>query len=95
MFADIPVHDSLGVRGVQRVRHLNGDRQGVGQRQRRAANQRVQRLALDVFHGQEADARGLPDFEHARHIGMAQCRGGLGFLNEAPHAVRIARYFRR
>ena len=89
------MHDALGVRGVQRIRHLNGDPDGFGQRQGRAANVCVEGLALDVFHRQKADTVRLADLEHARHVGVAQRRSGLGLLHEAAHAVGIARHFRR
>ena len=53
---EIPVHQPLAVRSVERVRDLDADLEQLGRRQRPALEPGGERLALDQLHHQEVRA---------------------------------------
>ena len=91
---DIPVDDALGVRGVERVRHLHTEVQDFSQFQRLAADAVPQRLPLQQLHGDEVLAVGFIDFVDRADIGMVERRGGKGLALESLACGGIVFHFR-
>jgi hypothetical protein len=58
-------------------------------------NQLVECLALDKLHNNEVDTVVAGDIVDSDDVGMIECRGGLGFLDKSPFAIRVRHEFRR
>lgn len=58
-------------------------------RQALAADERVQRVALDAFHDDEAGAVGFRDVVDRDDVGVVQGGSRLGFPHEPPAALRV------
>src|SRR5467141_2159724 len=52
-------------------------------------------LAVDELHGDEIHAVALTNFMDGRNVWMIESGRSLGFANEAFHAIRLRRNFRR
>ena len=64
------MYDSVRVRSIERGGNLNGDRDGLFQRQRS-----LERRAIHVLHDQIVGA----DVVESADVGMVQCRHGTSF----------------
>ncbi|MBZ5582546.1 MAG: hypothetical protein LAQ30_10155, partial [Acidobacteriia bacterium] len=91
----VAVHDARRVRPAERIRDLHAVPERLAQLQPFAPDQLVQRAALDVLHGDVVHAVLPVDVVDVNDIGVAQRRGGLGFLHEAPLALGVGHFVRR
>jgi len=90
---DIPMHDALGMGGLERVGELNPDVEDVYDFQRPSADSIAQRLALERFHDDERRVTVLADVVNRADGGVAERACGarldaesferLGFLRPA------------
>jgi len=83
------VHDPGRVSLREPVRDLCGIPQRFAEFQPFAANQLVERPALDVLHHDEVPAVGRSDIVDGDDVRMLEGGRGLGFLDESPLAVGI------
>jgi hypothetical protein len=67
---DVAVHDSFGMRRIQRVRDFNSQLHHLFQRQRLARDALFQRLAFQKFHGNELLAVLLADVVNRADVRM-------------------------
>ena len=87
----IPVDDSLLVRGVEGFRDLARDGQGLADRNRPAGEAFGEILALDQLHDKGGDAVRLFDAEEAADVRVVQRGQRLCFPMESCDAVRVGR----
>ena len=88
---DVAMDDAGGVRGREGRRHLDGDVDGLGDRQE-LDQALVERDALDVFHREvAAPVGGLAEQVDVRDVRMAQGRGGARLPLEPREVVRLHR----
>ncbi len=80
---DVPVNDSLSVRGVQCISNLNPELQQFFDVQRFARDALLQRVALQQFHHDVGLAILLANLMNRADVGMVQRRGGPGFPLES------------
>ena len=80
---DVAMHDALGVGRVQRVGDFFGQFQYLFQGEMFFAEQMLQRLPLQQFHGDEMLAVGFVDFVNRADVRMVERGGGEGFALEA------------
>ncbi len=83
------MNDAGCVRLPEAVGQLHRDSERAPERQAFAADERVQRVALDAFHGDEADAVGFRDVVDRDDVGVVQGGSGPGFAHEPPAALRV------
>ena len=83
------MYDAGGVRGGERVGHLRGDAQRIGEPHAFARNQLVQGLAIQQLHDDVGLAVLFADFVDGDDIGMVQSGSGFGLLHEARATVGI------
>src|SRR6266404_8862424 len=69
---DVAVHDSLGMRGVQGVGHLNWQWEQNFSFDRLSVDAVLQRLAIEKFHGNEGLTVVFADFMDGANIWMVQ-----------------------
>ena len=74
---DIAVNDILGVRGVERVSDLDGQREQAIEFERMAGDHMLQRRAIQKLHGDEGLAVLFANVVDGADVGMVQCRSGL------------------
>src|SRR5437868_11621058 len=86
---------SFGVRGIERVGHLNGPLFEDVDTHRLTGEALIESLALKQLHGDEALAVLLSDIVKRANIGMIQRRGRAGFALKSLQRLRIAGEFRR
>ncbi len=84
--------DAGCVRLPDAVGQLHRDSERLPERQALAADEDVQRVALDTLHGDEAHAVGFCDVVDRDDIGVVQRRSGLGFPHEPPAALRVRHF---
>ncbi len=87
---DIPVDNSLGVRGFQSVGYLEANPNDLIRRHGFALHHHAQRLPFQQFHAYIMSALVLPNFVDGANIGMIQSRSGARFALEALMVGRIA-----
>ena len=92
---DIAMHDSLGVRIVERVGGLHANGDDFGCLQRTLAEALAQRPAFDIFHGQEPEILVLSDLVDGGDVGVSQSGSEARFLDEALHTFGIGGHFGR
>jgi hypothetical protein len=92
---DVAVHDPLGMRGVERIGHLDADLQQPLHVHRAAADAMFERGAVHEFHGDEGMAGILADLINRADVGVIQGRGGAGLAAETFERNGIARQFCR
>ncbi len=81
---DVAVDDAAGVGSGEAVGGLGDDRQGLGWRERTAADPGAQALAAAEGHGDEhAAVLALADVVDRADVGAVEGRGGPGFVDEA------------
>jgi hypothetical protein len=83
------VPDARSVRRRKRIGDLHGVLQNLPDRQTLAPDQQVECLAGDKLHHNKIKPAVAGDVVDGNDAGMAQGRGGLGFLHEAPLSLRI------
>src|SRR5688572_24678981 len=79
----VPMHNACRVRRRHTIGDLNRELQRLRNRKSSPSNQRVQRLALDVFHRNEIDVIGASDVVDRDDVRMIQCRCGFRLENES------------
>ena len=90
---EVTMNDPGGLGFRQCIGDLDGVLQDIIQLQPAAWNQLAERLALDIFHDNEVGAIVTGDVMDGDDVGMIEGRGGFGFLDEAPLAIRIGDEF--
>src|SRR5580658_1440521 len=84
--------DSFGMRSVQRIRNLDGERQYRLGFHRSAADAVLQRHAIQKFHGDEGLSVLVINFVYGADVRVIQCRSRLGFALKAGECVRVFGY---
>ena len=80
---DVPMGDARAVRFGQALPHLCGDVDGVVQRKRTTGDPLLECLPLVVGHHEiQLPVVRLVDLVDGADVGMVQCRGRLGLLQE-------------
>ena len=88
---DVAMHDAVRVRGVERARDLDRERDGLGDRQPPdPADALLQRLALDVFEHDERHAVVLARVEHGDDVGVLKLRDRARLAAEALDVLALA-----
>ena len=86
---DVAVHHPARVGVGQRVGHLAGERQGIGDRKRPSRSQSLaQRLALDVGHDVVEQAVGLAGIVQRKDVRVGEPGGDLDLAEEPLGAER-------
>ena len=86
------MHDAFGVRRLQRVGNLDGQRQQSFHLQRTSPDPLPQRHAIQKLHGDEGSSFVLADLVNRADVGMIQRRRRPRF---APEALQRQRFPRR
>ena len=86
---DVAMHDAFGVRGVQRVGDLDGERADCSISIGLAADAMLQRQAFQKLHGDEGLAVLFADVVDRADVGMIQRGRGLRFALKARQRLRI------
>jgi hypothetical protein len=76
---DVAVNDALGMGLVQRVGDLDPHVDDAGRIQRPVSDQLGERLPVDVFHGDVADAALFADIVDVRDVGVRERRSRSRF----------------
>ena len=92
---DVAVDDAFGVGGIECVGDLISYIEDLIERHGAAGDAMFQRLAVEVFHGDEPLAVVFVDFVDGADVGMIQRGGGLGFAFETGQGLRIFGYIVR
>ncbi len=88
---DVPMHDSLGVGGIESIGDLDGEREKTICVDGLAANVALQSHAIQEFHGDERLPVLLSDVVNGADVRVVQCGSGLRLSLEAVEGLRIAR----
>ena len=87
---DVAMDDSLGVSGGQGIGDLHAEGENIVRRHGPAENALFESLAFEEFHDEIGVAVLLSDIEDGADVGMIECRGGAGLLEEAlPHSGHL------
>ena len=86
---DVPMNDALGVRGLQRIRDLNGDMEETIEFHRLAGDDVLQRCAVQEFHGDERAPGVFANIVNRADVGMIQRRGRLRLTFEPRQHLRV------
>ena len=86
---DVAVNYAFAVRGIERIRDLNGQREQFFIIQRTAGDDVLQRQAVQILHGDERPSLLLPDVVNGADIGVIQGGRRLCFALEAGQRLRI------
>ena len=86
---DVAVNDAFRVRGVERVRDLDSQREQHFQIQWPAPDSVLQRQAVEEFHGDESFAVLVVNLVNGADVRMVQGRGSFGFALKAAQGLRI------
>ena len=86
---DVAMDDALGVRGVERIRDLNRQRDKLVILHRTRADGVLERQAIEKLHGDERLAFMLVNVVNGADVGMIQRRSGLRLALEAGQSLRI------
>jgi hypothetical protein len=79
---DVPMDDSFGVGGIQRVCYVNRNGPYGFKGDGPFGYHMLQGRAFEAFHGDEGYAILLANVVNRAYVGMIQCRGGLRFSLE-------------
>src|SRR5580700_12249612 len=90
---DIAMDDAFGVRSIERVGDLNAYIYDLIERHRAAGDAMLERLAVEILHGDEPLAIAFIDFVDGADIRMIQRRSGLRFAFKTRQRLRIFGYF--
>ena len=92
---NVAMHDSLGVRSIQRVRNFDPQRQHLVLRERLAGSGFLQGPPVEKFHGDKFAAVLLADIVNRANVRMIQRRRCLRFAPKTFQRNRIVRHFNR
>ncbi len=90
---DVAMNNSLGMRGVQGIGNLHGQRKQRLDFQRPPADPVLERRAFQIFHGDKGFSILLADIVNRADVGMVQGGSSLRFALETAQCQRIARNF--
>ena len=90
---DVAMDNALGVRCVQSIGDLDGQREQRVQVERAPVDRVLQGHALQIFHGNEGQRRRLADFINRADVRMVQGRCGSRLAPETLQGLRVARQF--
>ncbi len=79
---DVTMHDAGGVGRLQRLRRLYADVRHFVGRQRVRSDPLGQTLAVDILHDDEDALVFFADLVDGADVGMVECRGGLGLIDQ-------------
>jgi hypothetical protein len=85
----VAVNDAGGVGGVESVGDLNADIEKLIEIDGTIADQMLERLAVEEFHGDEGAAFGFADVVDGADVGVVEGGGGLGFALKAGESLRV------
>ena len=88
---DIAMNDALGVGRIERVGHLDAQRQNRLDLHRPASNAMLQRQSVQKLHGDKRVAMLVVNFVDRADVGMIECGGRLGFALKAAERLGIFR----
>ena len=86
---DVAMDDALDVSGVERVGNVDGNIEQAIEFERLAADEMLERLAIEKFHGDKGFAVLLADVVNGADVGMIKGGGGLGFALETCEGLRV------
>ncbi len=86
---DVAVHDSFCVRGIQSISELDGQGQQNVNLNRITVDAVLQRLAVEIFHGDESLAVVFADFVDGADVRVIQSRGGARFAAKAFEGLSV------
>ena len=86
---DVAVDDAFGVGSIQRVGNLDGQAEECLCFHGTVADEVLQCLAVQEFHGDVGAAVFIADFVNGANVGMVQCGGGLRFALESFESVMV------
>src|ERR1700678_812521 len=89
---DIAVDDASCMRGVQRVRNLDSQRQNQFRLHGTPADSMLQRYTVEKLHDDEGLIAVLSDFVNGADVGMVQRRRSPGLTAETFESLRILRH---
>ena len=89
------MNDAFAVRGIERIRDLNGQQEQLLIIQRTAGDDVFERQAVQILHGDECSSLLLPDVVNGADIGMIQGGCRLRFPLETRQRLRITANFLR
>ena len=92
---DVAVDDAFGMRGIEGIGNLDGERENQFRFQRTPSDAMLQRHAVEILHDDEVLTFALVNLEDHADVGVVQCRCRLGFALEAAESVRIFSNFIR
>ena len=79
---DVAVHHQIAVRVVDCGANRDKQLQALAYEQRAAVAIAIDRLAIDIFHGEESAPVGLADVEHPAHVRMRNLTRQANFTRE-------------
>ena len=86
---DIPVHDALGVGGIERAEHLYPEPQDILPRERASFDAVLERLPLEPLHDEERLAVLLADIVDGADVRVIQRGGGARLATESLERIGI------
>ena len=92
---EVAMDNALVVSSGERIGECAGNLENLLHRQAASADDAVERLALDQFHGEEVDVAGLFDGIDGNDVGMIERSYSAGFTLKTSQAVLILRHGRR
>jgi hypothetical protein len=92
---DVTMHDAFRMRRVECVRHFDAQCQQCFQFHGAAGDRMLQRLTLQILHGDEGLPALLIDLVDCADVGMVQCGSGLRLALEATERLRVLGHFVR
>jgi hypothetical protein len=69
---DVAVNDVLGMSRIQRIGNIDGDGKKHLQLEGMGGDELLERVAVEIFHGNEGAAQVLADFVNSADVGMIQ-----------------------
>src|SRR6185503_17835318 len=84
---DVAMNDAFGMGGCQRRRNLNADVDCDLELERAPVDLRSQRLALDIFRGNEMNPTVVADLIRRNYVRMVDGRRGAGFSMKPHDAI--------
>ena len=89
---DIAVHDSGGMRGIERIRDFSSQPQNLVNLHRTPANPMFQGHPFEELHRDEGMAVLFADVVDGADVGMIESGGGLGLTPKSRQGLRVADY---
>ena len=89
---DVAVDDAFGMRSIECIGNLDGERENQFRFQRATADAMLQRHAVEILHDDEVLTFALVNLEDHADIGVVQRRGCLCFALETGKSLRVLGY---